>query len=372
MQIGRKSMKVKRGVKVLSVIIGSLIGLVVIALCILWVWSPGKSTPYYDEGGNVLEGSISEIVRTEIGGVEQGMIIKGKNKNNPVILFLHGGPGNPEYVLNKEYNIGLEDYFTVCWWDQRGSGMSYNTSIKKGSITLEQMILDTVEVTNYLRERFGQDKIYIMGHSWGSFLGINTVSKYPDLYQAYLGIGQVTNQFESEKLGYNLMLERAKELGDQKTIDKFRKYSLTTPEDITTNYLMLRSETMNKQGHGVFHIEQSKMKLLMPILKANEYTLKDKYGYVAGSLLCLEQPMNQSQYTTDLNKTIPSLEVPVYIFHGIYDDQVSFNLSLQYYEKLKAPKKAFYQFNHSAHSPYMEEPNKFMQIIKDDILTNVK
>lgn len=168
------------------------------------------------------------------------------------------------------------------------------------------------------------------------------------------------------------MLERAKEVGDQKTIDNLKKYNLSTPDDITTNYLMVCSEAMNKQGHGVFHIRKSKMELLMPILKANEYTLKDKYGYVAGSLLCLLQPMNESQYTTDLNESIPSLEVPVYIFHGIYDDQVSFDLSLQYYENLKAPKKVFYQFDNSAHSPFMEEPDKFMQIIKEDILEDIK
>ena len=365
-------MGTRRGFKMLYIIVGSLIGLILIALFVLWLWSPGKVTPYYDEEGNALEGSIAEIVRLEVGELEQGMIIKGKNENNPVLLFLHGGPGNPEYVLSKEYNIGLEDYFTVCWWDQRGSGMSYDTSIEKGGITLEQMVSDTVEVTNYLRERFGQEKIYIMGHSWGSFLGINTVFKYPELYQAYLGIGQVVNQFESEKLGYNLMLEQAGETGDQKTIDKLKEYTLNTPDDVTINYLMVRSETMNKQGHGVFHIPKSKIQLLLPILKANEYTLKDKYGYMAGSLLCLDQPMNQSQYTINLNETIPALEVPVYIFHGIYDSQVSFDLSLNYYESLKAPKKAFYQFDNSAHSPFMEEADKFMQIIKDDILVNTK
>lgn len=93
------------------------------------------------------------------------MIIKGKNDQNPVLFFLHGGPGNPEYVLVKEYSIGLEDYFTVCWWEQRGSGMSYSSSIQSDTVTLEQMVSDTVEITNYLRERFGKDKIYLMGHS---------------------------------------------------------------------------------------------------------------------------------------------------------------------------------------------------------------
>lgn len=351
------------------IILSSIIGLILICFSILWLWSPGKIKPYYNENDEILSESVSEIKKIKIGDFEQGMIIKGKNTNNPVLLFLHGGPGNPEYILSEESKVGLEDLFTVCWWEQRGSGMSYSSSIEKGSITLEQMISDTVEVTNYLRKRFGQDKIYIMGHSWGSFLGINTVAKYPQLYYAYLGIGQVVNQLESEKLGYDLLLNISQKNGDNKTIDKLKRYTLNTPDDITTKYLMLRSELMNEYGYGVFHTPKSKMKLLMPLFKAKEYTLKDKYGYAAGSLLCLEQPMNQSQYTTDINKSIKKLDIPAYFFHGVYDRQVSFDLALSYYKSLNSPKKNFYEFDKSAHSPFLEEPEKFIQIIKDDILS---
>lgn len=363
------NLKGRRGrIKVLCIVIGSLIGLILSGFMILWMWSPGKIQPYYDENGEILKSSISEIVRTQIGGIEQGMIIKGKDTNNPVLLFLHGGPGNPEYVLSEESNVGLEELFTVCWWEQRGSGMSYSSSIEKGSITLEKMITDTVEVTNYLRERFGQEKIVIMGHSWGTFLGANVVAKYPELYKAYIGIGQVTNQFESEKIADDLMLSIAQENGDQKAIDKLKAHTLSTPFDVTTDYLMVRSDLLNKYGYGVFHKPKSKIKLLMPILKAKEYTLKDKYGYAMGSLVSLEEPMNQSVYTTNLNESIQKLEVPVYMFHGIYDRQVSFDLALDYFEMLEAPEKRFYPFENSAHSPFLEEPEKFIKIIKEDIL----
>lgn len=110
----------RRILKVLIVSFGIIIALGIIIFLILLLWSPGKASPYLDEFGNVLEGSISEINKVEINGINQGMIIKGKNKNNPVLLFLHGDPGNPEYVLAKNFPINLEDYFTVCWWDQRG------------------------------------------------------------------------------------------------------------------------------------------------------------------------------------------------------------------------------------------------------------
>lgn len=356
----------RRLLKVTGVIIGSIVGICLVLFLILLSWSPGKIEPYYDENGAILADSISEITKVEIGNMEQGMIIKGKNVNNPVLLFLHGGPGNPEYTLAKE--VGLEDYFTVCWWEQRGCGMSYSSSIKDDEITLEQMISDTAEVTNYLRERFGKEKIYIMGHSWGSFLGVNTVDKYPELYEAYIGIGQVVNQFKSEKLSNDYMLSAAQANNDEKTIKNLQKYSLISPEDVTADYLMLRSDILSKLGNGVFHIPKSKFNLLLPIFQAREYTLSDIYGYAAGSLLCLKQPINQSQYTMNLIETIPELDVPVYIFHGVHDMQVSYELSRQYFDVLKAPEKYFYQFDNSAHSPFIEEPEKFIEILEDDLL----
>lgn len=110
------------------------------------------------------------------------MILQSKNTENPVLLFLHGGPGSPEIAFNQKHPSGLEHLFTVCWWEQRGSGISYRRNIPKETMTLEQMIADTIVVANYLCKRFGKNKIYVMGHSWGSFLGILTVQRAPPLW----------------------------------------------------------------------------------------------------------------------------------------------------------------------------------------------
>lgn len=355
--------------KMLGILGGVILAVCFLIFLIIWYWSPGKTQPYVDSDNKVLSKSVSEIVRKEIGGVEQGMIIKGKNEENPVLLFLHGGPGNPEYVLAKQYDIGLGEQFTVCWWDQRGSGMSYDSSIDSKDMTLEQMISDTVEVTNYLRERFGKKKIYLMGHSWGSFLGINTVSQYPELFEAYMGIDQVTNQFESEKLGYDSMIAQAKKTDDTKVLKKLKSYNIDNNQAITDDYLMLRSQIMSKQGNGVFHESKSKFKdIVLPVFQANEYTLSDKYGYIMGSLFALKCPINSIQFETNLMETVKKVDAPVYIFHGVYDKQVSYELSQQYYELIETPKKKFYSFEKSAHSPFMEEPNKFISIIKEEVL----
>jgi membrane protease YdiL (CAAX protease family) len=138
---------------------------------VLLAGSPGRPEPFLDQDGSRLVGSISEKIFVNINGVEQGMFIKSKDATHPVLLYLHGGM--PEYFLTQQYPTGLEDYFTAVWWEQRGSGISYGADIPPETMILEQMISDTLEVTNYLRHRFGQEKIYLMGHSGGTFIGIH-------------------------------------------------------------------------------------------------------------------------------------------------------------------------------------------------------
>jgi pimeloyl-ACP methyl ester carboxylesterase len=140
--------------------------------------------------------SISEKTFINVNGAQQGMIIKSKDASHPVMLYLHGGM--PEYFLTKRYPTGLEDHFTMVWWEQRGSGISYSASIPRETMTLEQLISDTIVVTNYLRHRFHKEKIYLMAHSGGSFIGIHVAAQTPELYHAYIGVAQMSHQLKSE------------------------------------------------------------------------------------------------------------------------------------------------------------------------------
>ncbi|MVB11992.1 alpha/beta hydrolase fold protein [Caprobacter fermentans] len=149
---------------------------------------------------------MNEKFFIEINGSKQCMFLQSENTENPVLLYIHGGPGAPEIAFAEKYPTGLEKLFTVCWWEQRGSGISYNRKITPKEMTLEQMVSDTIEVTNYLRNRFGKEKIYIMGHSWGSLLGAITVKQQPEFFHAYIGIGQVVQQDRSERLRIHICL----------------------------------------------------------------------------------------------------------------------------------------------------------------------
>lgn len=154
---------VKKAGHIMWIILSALFGCMIIMAGVLLVLSPGKPKPFLNENGEPLAGSFSEKVFVNNNGVEQGMFIKSKDLSHPVLLYLHGGM--PDYFLTEKYPTGLDDYFTVVWWEQRGSGISYSDNIPPKSMTMEQMISDTLEVTNYLRNRFGKDKIYLMGHS---------------------------------------------------------------------------------------------------------------------------------------------------------------------------------------------------------------
>jgi len=192
------------------------IALLVILFGVLLAFSPGKPRPFVGETGKVLTASISEKIYVNINGVQQGMFIKSKDASNPVLLFLHGGAGMPEYFLTQRYPSGLEQYLTVCWWDRRGAGLSYHPDVSTETITIEQAISDTLEVTNYLRGRFHQDKIFLMAHSGGSLIGMQAAARAPNLYYAYIGVAQMSYQLKSEKLAYEYMLERYREIGNMK------------------------------------------------------------------------------------------------------------------------------------------------------------
>jgi len=202
MKLFSNSLFVRKAMRMILMIPAVFIVCLLIIGSMLLAYSPGKPQPFLDENGNPLAGSISEKIHVSINGVDQGMFIKSKDINNPVLLFVHGGPGMPEYWLTQRYPTGLEDIFTVVWWEQRGAGLSYSADIPPETMTAEQFVADTIEVTKYLRQRFGKEKIYLMAHSWGSYIGIQAAAREPDLYYAYIGMGQISHQIQSEQLAY--------------------------------------------------------------------------------------------------------------------------------------------------------------------------
>jgi pimeloyl-ACP methyl ester carboxylesterase len=295
------------------------------------------------------------------------MFIESKDATHPVLLYLHGGM--PDYFLTARYPTGLEDYFTVVWWEQRGSGLSYRPDLPRESITTEQLISDTLAVTNYLRQRFHQNKIYLLGHSGGAFIGIQAADRAPELYAAYIGVAQMSNQLKSEKLAYDYMLERYKANGNTTMVQKLEAAPVTMTDGTPAVYLAVRDDAMHPLGIGTMHNMKSVLTgIVLPSLTFREYTTPEKINLWRGKMASGPSYLWDTMLHTDLSEKVPQLDVPVYFFDGIYDYTVSYSEAKAYFDKLKAPVKGFYTFEQSAHSPIFEEPQKAQRIMREDVL----
>ena len=171
----------------------------------------------------VTPGGVERLEKLRIGGIDQWASIRGTDKRNPVLLLIHGGPGYISMPMSWWFTRGWEEYFTVVQWDQRGAGKTYllNDPAKIApTLTPERMIADTEEIAAWARKEFGKDKIFVLGHSWGSYLGLELAKRHPDWLHAYIGVGQLTDGPESERRGWSFALDAARKAGNQEAVQQ--------------------------------------------------------------------------------------------------------------------------------------------------------
>jgi pimeloyl-ACP methyl ester carboxylesterase len=300
------------------------------------------------------------------------MFIEGRDRANPLLLWLHGGPGMPDYFLTHRYPTGLEDLFTLVWWDQRGAGLSYHSDISPATMTVKQFISDTLAVTDYLRERFQQDKIYLLGHSWGSFIGIQVAARAPERFHAYIGMAQMVHQLKSEKLAYDYMVAQYKARGDRGMVRDLEDAPVGMVEGTPQAYLDLRDKAMHRLGVGTTHDMKSVITgIFLPSWTCPGYTLAEKLNLWRGRAFSRSFGLWDQFIRVDLMEALPELDLPVYFLHGVYDYTCSFTLAQNYFGRLRAPLKGFYRFDHSAHSPVLEQPALARKILTTDVLAGL-
>ena len=330
--------------------------------------SSRRPKPFLDKDGKPLAGSISEKVLMEINGAKQGMFIKGKSLSSPVLLYLHGGM--PDFFLTQRFPTGLEDHFIMVWWEQRGAGISYAGDIDPKTLNARQLIEDTKTLSRSLCRRFGREKIYLMGHSGGSFIGLQAAAEAPELYHAYIGVAQMVDQRASEKEAYDDMLQYFEEQGDKRMAARLRKAPVPRQGDIPKAYWAVRDKAMHRAGVGTMREMRSVLSgLFIPSLFFREYSFADKIKLWRAKVRSGVSAISGEILATNLSQTITRLDVPFYVLHGMMDRTVSYALSKAYFERVQAPVKGFYTFARSAHCPLFEEPQKFVQILVGDVLT---
>jgi pimeloyl-ACP methyl ester carboxylesterase len=231
------------------------------------------------------------------------------------------------------------------------------------------MIADTLEVTNYLRRRFRQEKIFLMGHSGGTFIGIQAAARAPELFRAYLGVAQFSNQLKSEKLAYDYMLKRFREKGNSKMARALEAAPVTLTDGVPAAYRAIRDKAMHLLGIGTTHDMNSVITgVFLPSWMSRDYTLREKINMWRGKSRAGISVMWDKMISTDLSEVLTKLDLPVYFFGGNYDYTVSSPLAKDYFGKIEAPMKGFYTFAQSAHSPMFEEPGKMLKILREDVL----
>ena len=351
----------------------SLILLAAFTLGLAWLVaiSPGRPDPLRDAAGNVIPGSLSERVTVEIGGIPQGMIIQSVDPANPVLLFLHGGPGMTEFFMELDYPTGLERHFTMVWWEQRGAGMSFSGDIPPETMTLEQMISDTIEVADYLRAHFGQDRILLLGHSWGSYLGIQVAAAAPDRFLAYVGMAQIGHQLRSEVMAHAYLLETYRARGDTAMVRKLEASPISMTDGLSPEWMRVRDTAMHRAGVGQTHDMESVITgIFLPVWRVRAYTLLDKINVWRGKLW--SRPFFwEALLRDDLSARLTEFDLPVYIFVGRHDQTANPALSRAYFDAIEAPVKGFYVFESSAHSPLFEEHGRATEILLNDVLPRV-
>ncbi len=311
-----------------------------------------KTPAIKDQHGKVIANSIAEVKKIMIGGVNQYLMIRGNSINNPVILFIHGGPGQSEIGYIRECQRELEEKFVVVRWDQRGSGLS-SKGISKESLNLNTFILDVNEITDYLIKRFNQPKIFISGHSWGTIIATNAVKNTPEKYLAYIGVGQVVDAKEGEKISYDYTMSEAKKQNNVKVIKKLEKIG---PPPYKPEDFLMRAQCLSMLG-CVFKTKP-KTNMGKALMSSSEYNLSTKLGYIRNALTCskiLASEMLQIKFLEDIKE----LKVPIYFIMGKYDYHTPTAVAEKFYNQLQAPKKDFILFENSAHVPQLEENEKF-------------
>jgi len=313
----------------------------------------GSTPPFLGPSGEVLRGSIAEVGYLRLGGLDQWVMIRGENVANPLLVLVHGGPGFPEMRLFRTFNAPLEKDFTVVYWEQRGTDKSFDPKIPKSSMTVERFIADLDELVEATRIRFGQDKVALYGHSWGSALGVLYAARFPDKVSAYVGAGQIGDWPASERICYGFTLAEAERRGNRRALRELRAIGppphtaqrmIVQRKWLTLFVGMVRGLSLWKFSRIMIDGPESSLWDLPNILRGTEfstYTLWDEISAL------------------NLVKAAPALAMPVFFFIGRHDHVIAPETSVAYFDRLIAPSKRLVWFEESAHEPPFEEPAKF-------------
>lgn len=301
------------------------------------------------------ENSISMLEQVEINGTGHEVMIRGVDRTNPILIFVHGGPGCSEIPYVRKYQKELEQHFTVVHYDQRGSGKSYHFFEDYSNLTTDVLVDDLLALRNYVSKELGQEKVILIGHSFGTYIGMKAAAKAPTQFHAYIGIGQMANTIQSELESLEYTYGQAKQAGNAEDVKKLEliRSSIEQGKELTPRMLL------QKYG-GAARLIHENRDYISGFLLNPEYNGLDMIRFYSG-MFSSQDILLKEAFDQNLPDIVDHLEIPTYFVMGKYDYMTTANAARDYFDVLDAPIKDFIVFNESAHYPQFEEKEKFVK-----------
>jgi len=313
---------------------------------------------------------INTLESVSIGGIDQWIELRGESVKNPILLFIHGGPGSSFMPVARAFQGPWEKYFTVVQWDQRGAGKTYTSNSKEAvrpTMTMERMDADTLEMVNYLRNRFGRDKIFVLGHSWGSILGLKLAHDHPELLYAYIGVGQASNGKRNEEVLYQETMAEAQRRQNQEAIKQLTAIAPYPSASVTFQQIRVVREWSSALIGPPPSPGDEDVMGLKTIFFAPEYSLMNDVDWMRGQLFSVDAllPALSKMNLGDLGY---DYRAPIFFLEGKHDPYTPSSLAKELFDKINDPGKDFEWFENSGHFPFTEEPQKFTDALVQKVL----
>jgi proline iminopeptidase len=343
-----------------------------VAAMVFFIARPGTTPPITDANGDAVAGSIATLEKVHLPGGDQWISIRGYSQDNPVLLYLHGGPGQSGMPFTRFIYSDIAKDFVVVDWDQRGNGKSMTALDPTSTYTLDGIVEDAAALSRYLAQRFDERKIYLAGTSWGSTLGVLTIQRHPDLFYAFIGGGQMVSQRETDARIYDDLMAFAERTGDSAVVDKLHDFGPPPYGDIYGNaYVMERYEALEPDYTLIPMVEKIGDEHHSEIgpfgVLGREYNLVEKVNVLRGLMETFAVVYPQLQQI-DFRRDVPRLDVPVYMFRGTSELAARDDLAVEWFSSLQAPRKHMYLLDHAGHAVLTERPDRLREVLRETVL----
>ena len=327
-----------------------------------------RTKPILDAQGRTVPGSVATLEPLTLGGVRQWLLVRGRSADNPILLKLHGGPGQAE-MATVGLNGLLEADFVVVEWDQRGAGKSGASIQPAAEMNLGQLVADTIELTEHLTQRFGKRQLIVVGHSWGSVLGLMAVQQRPDLFSAFVSTGLIANFSEGQQVAYRFLLAEAERRSASKALAELTALGGPPYAGADGRAKWKRCGRWLGEFGAVWHSSE-KFNRVGWMISSVEYSWPEKLRFSRAAERSFDL-LYADLMSVNLIETVRQVEVPVFFAEGRHDQLAPVEVAQRYFSGLIAPSKQLVLFENSAHFPQWEEREKFHKLLVDTVLPAV-